>query len=76
MFKAAAYQNETYIDSPTKEISAFSRAFGTNKSYFEWLNEPANSKYLERFRYLVLGVSLFEHPEALVDGLFFCCRCL
>lgn len=73
MFKAAAFQTEAYIDSPNKHSlapshSAFSAAFGTDKPYFEWLSEPANSRYLDRFRYTVLGVSLFEHPTALNDG--------
>ncbi|KAF8510931.1 S-adenosyl-L-methionine-dependent methyltransferase [Hysterangium stoloniferum] len=69
MFKSAACFPDT--DGPS-EVSqteplprtAFSRAFQTNKNYFEWLELTENRDRLSRFGHAIMGLSLYEHPEA------------
>ncbi|KAF5387589.1 hypothetical protein D9757_006615 [Collybiopsis confluens] len=74
MFKAAAFLAQAYIDSPSSRStsaseSAFSHAVGSaGTSYFDWLNEPANAQYLDRFQHAILGVSGIEHPDALYEA--------
>lgn len=75
MFKAAAFLTDTYVDPRTARSdlpkdSAFSRAFGTTEGYFDWLETPGNEDRCNRFGHAIMGISLYEHPEALQSGVY------
>jgi hypothetical protein len=70
MFKAAAYMTETYTDPEIKHLllperAAFQRALNTEKLYFPWLEE---TNRVRRFGMAMLGSSLWEAPDAILQG--------
>ncbi|KAL0578858.1 hypothetical protein V5O48_003138 [Marasmius crinis-equi] len=72
MGKGAAYLTETLLDPKTRnsdapEHNSIARAFGFNKSVWEWYEEPGNEHRLKRFA-LVAGGFARTNPGAILAG--------
>lgn len=73
VMKASAYLTEVLYD-PVKKSSEepqhapLARAFNTNKTYFDWLEEPGNEHRLKRFSVAMEGSAKINSSDAILAG--------
>ncbi|KAJ8076312.1 hypothetical protein PM082_000733 [Marasmius tenuissimus] len=72
MLKGAGYLTETLLDPKTRDSDAqehtsIARAFGFNKSVWEWYEEPGNEYRLKRFAFMASAFAR-SHTGAILKG--------